>query len=81
MGNGNLKTWLGVIGIAAALVVAALGVARDTPTRTEMKDEIGESQQAIQIQLQDIKGMVKEIRDLQLEMLMSDGGDRRGEGN
>lgn len=78
-GNGNAVKWTG---IGVAIVLAIIGAVAIVPTRAEMKEEIRESQESIQIQLQDIKEMVGEIRQTQLDILMGDGGDRtRGEGN
>ncbi len=83
-GNGNTKTigvWIAGGGLALSLFLGMFANAKDTPTRTEMKQADQAIEYRTQRELSEIKQLVKEVRNLQLEMLMGDGGDRRGEGN
>lgn len=84
MANGNGKTaavWVASAGIVLSLFLAILANARDTPTRAEMQVADQAIELRTQRELSEIKGLVKEIRNTQLEMLMGNGGDTRGEGN
>ncbi len=84
MVNGNGKTIGQFIAGASVLVALGFGVvnaAKDTPTRTEMQAADAALEQRTVRELSEIKQLVKEVRDLQLQMLMGDGGDTRGEGN
>ena len=82
--NGNGKT-LGVIVAALALafsvVMGAASIARDTPTRAEMHTADRELREDMRDELKEIKAIVQDNHEFLLDILMRDGGDRRGEGN
>ena len=83
-GNGNGKI-LGVIVAALALVFSVVmgvsGVVRDTPTRAEMHTADRELREDMRDELKEIKTIVQSNHEFLLDILMRDGGDRRGEGN
>ena len=82
--NGNGRTagaWIAGGALALSLFLGMFANAKDTPTRAEMKQADAAIENRTQRELSEIKQLVKEVRDLQLQMLMGDGGDRRGEGN
>jgi hypothetical protein len=69
------------LGFAASLLLNVSTVVKATPSRAEMRAADLAMENRTQRELSEIKQLVKDVRNLQLEMLMGSGGDLRGEGN
>ena len=85
-GNGNgwakiLTVIVAALGLVFAVVTGVAGLARDTPTRAEMHTADRELREDMRDDLKEIKGIVQSNHNFLLDILMKDGGDRRGEGN